>query len=83
MFMKEPHTALFIAPSGVGKTHLALDLLESEYRGHFDFIVIICPTLAHNQMHKSRIEKLQAAQIDWAHKQQQRIAFINKQLRLE
>ena len=28
MFMKEPHTALFIAPTGVGKTHLALNLLK-------------------------------------------------------
>ena len=52
--MKEPHTALFIAPTGVGKTHLALSLLENEYRIHFDFIVIICPTLAHNETHKSR-----------------------------
>ena len=43
--MKEPHTALFVAPTGVGKTHLALSLLETEYRKHFDFIVIICPTL--------------------------------------
>ena len=41
--MKEPHTALFVAPTGVGKTHLALSLLENEYRNHFDFIVIICP----------------------------------------
>ena len=29
--MKEPHTALFVAPTGVGKTHLALNLLEKEY----------------------------------------------------
>ena len=29
------------------------------------------------------IEKLQKAQIEWAHKKQQRINFINKQLRLE
>ena len=49
MFMKEPHTALFVAPTGVGKTHLALNLLESEYRHQFDFIVIICPTLTHNE----------------------------------
>ena len=54
MFMEEPHTALFVAPTGVGKTHLALNLLESEYRHHFDFIVIICPTLAHNETYKSR-----------------------------
>ena len=52
--MKEPHTALFIAPTGVGKAHLALNLLENEYRGHFDFIIIICPTLEHNEMYKSQ-----------------------------
>ena len=52
--MKEPHTALFVAPTGVGKTHLALNLLENEYRNHFDFIVIICPTLAHNETYRSR-----------------------------
>ena len=54
MFMKEPHTALFVAPTGVGKTHLALSLLENEHRNHFDFIVITCPTLAPNETYKSR-----------------------------
>ena len=34
--------------------HLALRLLESEYRHHFDFIVIICPTLRYNSTYKSR-----------------------------
>ena len=52
--MKEVHTALFVAPTGVGKMHLALNLLESEYRNHFDFIIIICPTLTHNETYKSR-----------------------------
>ena len=54
MFMKEPHTALFVAPTGVGKTHLSLDLIESEYRRHFNFIVKICPTLELNKTYKSR-----------------------------
>ena len=54
MFMKESHTALFVAPTGVGKTHLALSLLETEYRNHFDFIVIICPTLRYNSTFKNR-----------------------------
>ena len=40
MFMKELHIALFVAPTGVGKTHLALSLLETEYRNHFNFIYI-------------------------------------------
>ena len=52
--MKEPHTAFFVAPTRVGKTHLALNLLENEYRNHFDFIVIICPTLRYNSTYKSR-----------------------------
>ena len=33
--------------------------------------------------HDAAIEKLQAAQLEWEHKQQQRINFINNQLRLE
>ena len=33
--------------------------------------------------HDAAIEQLQQAQIEWAHKRQQRINFINKQLRLE
>ena len=52
--MKEPHTALFVAPTGAGKILLALSLLETEYRNHFDFIVIICPTLRYNSTYKSR-----------------------------
>ena len=51
--MKEPHTALFVVPTGVGKTHLALSLLETEYRNHLDFIVITCPTLRYNSTYKS------------------------------
>ena len=31
-----------------------MNLLENEYRDHFGFIVIICPTLVHNQMYKSQ-----------------------------
>ena len=54
LMMLEPHTALFVAPTGVGKTHLALDLLKREYFNHFDFIVIICTTLRYNSTYKSR-----------------------------
>ena len=38
---------------------------------------------AKRKKHDSVIEKLQKAQIEWAHKRQQRIDFINNQLRLE
>ena len=52
--MKELHTALFVALTEVAKTNLALSLLENEYRNHFDFIVIICPTLRYNSTYKSQ-----------------------------
>ena len=38
---------------------------------------------AERKRHDLVIKALQAAQIEWAHKQQQRIDFINNQLRLE
>ena len=38
---------------------------------------------AERKRHDAVIEKLQAAQIECAHKRQQRIDFINCQLRLE
>ena len=44
-YTKKPHTAMFIAQTGCGKSHLVLDLIEKEYNKHFDYIVIICPTL--------------------------------------
>ena len=31
-----------------------MSLLENEYRNHFDFIVIICPPLAHKETYKSQ-----------------------------
>ena len=52
--MKEPHTALYVAPTGVGKAHLALSLLETVYRNHFDFIVIIGLTLRYNSTYKNQ-----------------------------
>ena len=52
--MLKPHTALFLALTGVGKTHLALDLLEQQYVNHFDFIVVLCTTLQYNKMYRSR-----------------------------
>ena len=38
---------------------------------------------ADRKRHNAAIEKLQAAQIEWAQNRQQRIDFINNQLRLE
>ena len=43
--MLEPHTALFAALTGVGKTCLALDLLEHVHFNNFDCVVILCTTM--------------------------------------
>ena len=43
--MLEAHAALFLAPTGVGETQPALDLLEQECLNHFDCVIIICTTL--------------------------------------
>ena len=45
---------LFVAPTGVGKRHLTLDLLEQEYFNHFDYVVIPCTTLRYNATYRSQ-----------------------------
>jgi hypothetical protein len=54
MEMLEPHTALFVGPTGCGKTEKALSLIETVYKQHFDFIVIISPTVSHNEIYRCR-----------------------------
>ena len=44
-YVKSAHTAIFSGPTGCGKTKRVLDLIEHEYRHHFENIVILCPTL--------------------------------------
>ena len=52
--MKEPHTALFVGLTGCGKTKRVVKLLQHKYFEHFDFIVIICPTLRWNQTYREQ-----------------------------
>ena len=44
-YIKDPHATIFTGPTGYGKSHLVLNLIEKEYSKHFDYIIIICPTL--------------------------------------
>ena len=53
-YIKEPHTIKFIGQTGCGKTHFVLELIEKEYNKHFDYIVIICPTLRQNYTYRSK-----------------------------
>ena len=52
--IKEPHTAIFTGQTGCGKTHLVLELIEKHYNKHFDFIIIICPTLRENSTYHAK-----------------------------
>ena len=52
--VKTPHTAIFTGPTSCGKTQRVLDLIEKEYRGHFENIVILCPTLRWNKTYLER-----------------------------
>ena len=36
---------IIVGMTACGKTHYLLDMLEQEYKGHFDYILIVCPTL--------------------------------------
>ena len=49
-----PHTAIFSGPTSCGKTLRVLNLIENEYKYHFENIVILCPTLRWNQTYLDR-----------------------------
>ena len=51
---KYPHCAIICGQTGCGKTEFVLDILEREYVGVFDNIVILCPTIHWNEAYKSR-----------------------------
>ena len=46
---KFPHCAMFVDATNVGKTEYLLRILETEYKNHFEFIVIMCPTILDNK----------------------------------
>ena len=54
MFIKHPYTAIFIGPTGAGKTHLVLDMIETQYNKHFDKIIILCLTIRWNKTYIGR-----------------------------
>ena len=50
----ESHCGLFVGATRVGKTLFVLDLLETVYKNHFEYIVIFCPTLKYNRSYHDR-----------------------------
>ena len=51
---KKPHTAIFTGQTECGKTYLVLELIENYYNKHFDYIIIICPTLRENSTYHAK-----------------------------
>ena len=51
---KFPHSAMFVVVTACGKTEFLLRLLETVYKNHFEFIVILCPTILDNKTYLSR-----------------------------
>ena len=48
-FIKKPHAAIICGATDCGKTEFTLNLLETEYKQFFKYIVIICPTWRNNK----------------------------------
>ena len=53
-YTKKPHTSIFMSQTGCGKTHLVLELIEKEHNKHFDYNIIICPTLRENKTYYAK-----------------------------
>ena len=46
---KFPHGTMFVGVTACSKTEFLLRLLETVYKNHFEFIVILCPTILDNK----------------------------------
>ena len=42
------HSATLVVATNVGKTEYLLRILETKYKTHFEFTVIMCPTISDN-----------------------------------
>ena len=51
---KFPHPAMSVGCTNVGKTEYLLRIYETEYKSHFEFIVILCPMILDNKTYFSR-----------------------------
>ena len=53
-YIEKPHTSIFIGQTGCRNTHFVLELIEKECKKHFDYIIIICPTLCKNDTYHAK-----------------------------
>ena len=50
--MQTPFHMIILGMTACGKTHYLLEMLEKEYKNHFDYIFIVCPTLKDNKTYQ-------------------------------
>ena len=50
--MDTPYNMLIAGPTLSGKTRYLLNMIESDYKNHFDFIVLVCPTFSWNKTYQ-------------------------------
>ena len=43
---------IIVGMTACGKTHYLLEMLEEEYKNHFDYIFIVCATLKDNKIYQ-------------------------------
>ena len=51
--METPFHMIILGMTACGKTHYLLKMLEEDYKGHFDYIFIVCPTLEDNKAYQN------------------------------
>ena len=47
-----PFNCIITGPTNCGKTQYLVEQLRGHYRGVFDYIVLVCPTYAHNKTYR-------------------------------
>ena len=47
--MKTPFNMIITGMTNCGKTFFLLEMIEKKYKNHFDYIVLVCPTLSWNK----------------------------------
>lgn len=50
--LETPFNAMIVGMTACGKTHYLLEMLERDYMGHFDYIVLLCPTFEWNKTYR-------------------------------
>ena len=51
--MKTPFNIIILGTTGCGKTFCPFELLEKEYKNHFDYIYLVCPTFSFNKTYQN------------------------------